>query len=347
MPSSSPAVLRSALAALVLPSLVACSSSTPEASAADESARGRPAVEVPRGALAAPTTIGIQPVTAVAPHAVGAGYRLSPDSATVRARGQQGLEVQQCVRGETVSEEGLVLVELVPTCARLTDASRVRNWSVNGTVGGSPADGTVTQGAAGATYSAPAAPPAANPVAVSVELAVPGGAKVLLVSNLRVVQDCPAPVCRFTGTARAEDLVGDELRIAGEATVTWNFSHMQGTTAVYLPSGRVSATWTHDDCPITLSAPTHAFVAPRSAAAGSQSRLRVDFTRVPATYSGRGSSEWEGEQSWACPNGGTHTQEGINATWFSGDGVAEANGTVLRGSSRTETMRSRWEFRAQ
>ncbi|MDQ3606289.1 MAG: hypothetical protein M3418_08935 [Gemmatimonadota bacterium] len=278
-------------------------------------------------------------------------YRLTPESATVNTNASQQLDVQSCVREESADYENQsVVTALVPTCTRLADAALVSNWSVNGTTGGSPTTGTVTQGGSGATYTAPGAAPANNPVAVSVEIRVPGKAKVLLVSNLRVVPKCPVPVCQYEGTSRHESIqdagTSGEFRIIGEARVVWTFSHMSGPQeAVYLPGGTVSAQWLHAGCTISLSPSTHTFT-PSPYTPSSQSQLRVDFSKNPAIYSGSGSTGWEGTQSWTCGQGPPNLHEEVSAGWFNGSSVAEQNGRVLRGSSSDEHNRNTWEFRA-
>lgn len=278
-------------------------------------------------------------------------YRLVPEGATLEAGSRQSLGVQSCVREETVTEEGVPLVPLVPTCAPLADGSRLGNWSANSLPGGNPSVGTLQPDGAGALYTAPGALPASNPVAVSVEVRVPGAAKLLLVSHLRIAGDCPVPVCRYEGASWGEVVLGEgdgptlEVRDRGEARVTWTFSRMNGREAVYLPEGEVSTTWTNASCTITLSPSTHTFNA-----ASASGALSVDFTADPITYSGSGSSSWDGVQTWDCPPADPFVpaegEDAILTSWFDGDGVAERGGTVLRGTSKQPGGTSGWEFRA-
>jgi hypothetical protein len=283
----------------------------------------------------------------------------------VNTNASQQLEVQSCVREESADYENQsVVTALVPTCTRLADAALVSNWSVNGTTGGSPTTGTVTQGGSGATYTAPGAAPANNPVAVSVEIRVPGKAKVLLVSNLRIVPKCPVPVCQYEGTSRYESIqspgLSGESRAIGEARVVWTFSHMEdlddGTRiwqeAIYLPAGTVTAQWRQDGCTISPSQATRTF-APRAPRGYDydidQGSLQVDFSKNPATYSGQGGMVWEETYSRACGPGQTkvmQTHSHNSVSFFSGNGVAEENGRVLRGSTNEALGRGTWEFRA-
>jgi hypothetical protein len=128
------------------------------------------------------------------------GALLSPESATVRPGETVTLTVVICERARSDD----LLAPLIAEC-RTSEVIRnlVRNWSVNGTAGGDGAVGTVTvQDDKTALYTAPAAVPQANPVAVSVEYTTPQGELVMLISNIRV-QDglCNAPnefePCRF------------------------------------------------------------------------------------------------------------------------------------------------------
>ena len=324
---------RAVLGAVALASISACTASDSDAQASDADAQASDTV----GSASGQRQGGNEE------------FRLVPDAATVRTGSAQQLEVQQCTQEETVTPEGLPITDLVPTCVRLADASLLRNWSVNGTVGGSPVAGTVAATGASATYTAPREVPTSNPVAVSVEIGAPGKQKVLLVSNLNIVGDCPVPVCEYEGTAWAEGLISDELLIRGEATVRWTFAHWDGREAYYVPSGRVTTTWTHDDCTITLAPPEHTFTSTSSTSRNGQ--LQVNFTADPVTYSGSGGSEWDGVQTWSCPPGDdpfvpAEGERAIQATWFEGRGVASSKGAVLRGSTDEPGSRGSWEFRA-
>lgn len=155
---------------------------------------------------------------------------------------------------------------------------------------------------------------------------------------------CPVPVCRYEGTAWAEDLVGDELTIRGEARVVWTFSHMSGREAVYVAAGRAEAAWRTDRCAIDL-APAASDFSPRSPDAR-HTRLRVDFTTLPVRYSATGSSEWAGTQTWRCPNGSAWTQgEGVTATWLAVDEATSPDRGLLAGTFEDGPRRSGWEFR--
>jgi hypothetical protein len=288
-------------------------------------------------------------------------YRLVPEDAAVGTGATRRLEVQRCAPrddfseegieltlGEADTEEGVSLTPLVPDCVPLADPTMLRSWSVNGNEGGSPHAGTVSATGSAATYTAPREIPGNNPVAVSVEIHSPGREKVLLVSNLSVVRDCPVPVCRYEGRAWQEVVIGHgdpgstQLRVRGDATVTWTFSRMDGRHALYVPSGEVTARWTNDSCTITLSPSTHTF-GPSADGGG----LSVDFTANPVTYSGSGGAEWDAVQNWSCSASDRWSDPaGGQANWFSGEGTAGRDGLVLRGTSEAADRRSGWEFQA-
>ena len=289
--------------------------------------------------------------------APGVHYQLVPGNAVVGAGTALRLEVQRCAPrddsseegieltlGPADTEEGVALTPLVPDCVPLADASLLRDWSVNGSAGGSPLSGTITAAGTTATYTAPREIPGTNPVAVSVEVLRPGSEKMLLVSHLTVVRPCPVPVCRFEGTAWEEVVFGrgepgSEFRVRGDATVTWTFSRMDGREALYVASGRVGAQWTNDHCTITLSPSAHTFDA--SSKAGG---LGVDFSTDPVTYSGSGFVKWDASQHWSCTPGTpwSDPEGGAHAGWFWGGGAAGRDGTVLQGTRETEDRRGGW-----
>lgn len=379
------------------------------------SADGRLLLDVPPGALSASVTIGIQPITAVVPDAVGTTYRLTPEDvrfarpvrltlayteedeegrspagfgvayqdaggrralaagSTVDARARRVtvatdhfsdwmiLEEYRLAPGDGAVRAGGRLELAVercgfdagggdgpPTfawaCRPLADASGIRDWSVDGAVGGRAATGTVTQGGARSTFAAPAALPPNNPVTVSVEVPAPGTTRMLLVTTVQVVPDCPAPVCAFVGHSRVEDRVHEHMWSEGRARVTWVFSHGNALAAAYVPRGQVSAAFRHDHCPIRLAPSTHRLaLVPYTPTAPSV--LRVEFGRTPVTYSGSGTTEWAGTQTWTCPGDEPQVHDGIGVTWFSGDGVAHDAGLLLRGSRHTDGLRASWHFR--
>lgn len=68
----------------------------------------------------------------------------------------------------------------------LADAKLIKSWKINGQTGGG-ANGSLSGTVANKmTYKAPAAVPAQNPVAVSVEMNDPTGVKVILVANISI-----------------------------------------------------------------------------------------------------------------------------------------------------------------
>ncbi len=154
---------------------------------------------------------------------------------------------------------------------------------------------------------------------------------------------CPVPVCRYQGTAWAEDLIGDELLDRGEAQIVWLFSHMAGREAVYVPTGKVSARWQSTHCDIELDPSEHEITAAKRA--NPHARLKVDFTVRPVRYVGIGTSGWAGQQTWTCKGDTPFTQDdGISTTWLDTDEATSNDPGLLRGASKSTTGRSGWEF---
>jgi hypothetical protein len=152
---------------------------------------------------------------------------------------------------------------------------------------------------------------------------------------------CPVPVCRYEGTSWAEDLVGDELVDRGEARVTWRFSHMAGSEAVYLPAGSATAAWRTERCAISLDPTAHRFSA---APNGQHSRLTVNFTTRPVRYSGVGTSEWPGTQTWRCRGDEPFTQADVSTTWFAAENMMSDDPGRLSGTVTSGSRRSGWTF---
>lgn len=159
------------------------------------------------------------------------------------------------------------------------------------------------------------------------------------VPGLPIQPNCPVPVCGYGGKATFEELVGDTLLIYAEANVTWTFSHMSGREAVYTGSGTVTASWNELHCEITLD-PNRGQIDPNSP----HIRLKVDFTTSPVRYSAFGSSGWEGEQTWRCPDGEPFTQEGVSAVWLQVLEGVTPHASSLSGSEQSELVRATWDF---
>ena len=153
------------------------------------------------------------------------GWQLKPGKATVKPGGSLTLVVTYC----NVVDVGSPGEELYTAAAECEPTGRelslpVMRWSVNGTVGGGGSSGTVDQGNPAANYQAPSqALPSA--VAVSVEFGVQRvkSSKVLLVSNVSVIDDTPP--AGFTGTVHLDSKAGGpgtattQLDYTGHATV--------------------------------------------------------------------------------------------------------------------------------
>jgi hypothetical protein len=190
--------------------------------------------------------------------------------------------------------------------------------------------------AACGTPSADAHPRSASPAGST-------GAASAAAASAPGARGCPVPVCRYAGTAWAEDRIGDELVDRGEARVAWTFSHMDGREAVYLASGDVTAAWRTDRCAVALHPAAHAFTSGSPGAA--HTRLKVDFTSRPVRYSAYGSSEWAGTQTWSCAGDAPFTEEGVTTKWLVAEEVTSGDPGLLQGTHELEAGRSGWEFR--
>lgn len=158
----------------------------------------------------------------------------------------------------------------------------VNTWAVNSTPGGTSTYGTVVGGSLSATYTAPAARPSLNPVAVSVNVdaGLRSGARgtLQLVSNILIYEDS------WTGTSSSVQFI-----FSASAQIKWVlFSSLNGVST-YRATGTVTAG--QSGCTITPSTvPIDANTA---------ATLIVDYNAIPATYSGGGSQGWAA--SFLCP----------------------------------------------
>jgi hypothetical protein len=302
------------------------------------SSDGRLTVSVPAGALAADTEVGIQPITATAPGALGMGYRLTPAGTTfaqpvaltfryspaeaganvaqamdIGTRNAQGRwELPAAVRDtaqRTVSITtthfsdwsllgGMQLAPAAATvavskklslrvveCGRATDttpavARECRDnfdpelqsiaWSVNGIVNGDGSVGTVS-GTSPATYTAPAAVPAGNPVAVSAQVrGLPTAGRETLVSNVTVVDGIGA----YSGTFSSR-FTSPNGQSQLDANVRFTLSNVaEDGTRTYVGTGtaRLSGSFTSNGVSCTwrpangdLMALSHLIVVPPGA----------------------------------------------------------------------------------
>jgi hypothetical protein len=179
---------------------------------------------------------------------------------------------------------------LAPLCEPQPAAS----WAVNGVSGGNAQVGTVSEASTeSALYQAPAAPPQANPVAVSVQgLLAPLGAKskekFLLVSSV-TVSACGASDdnCEWQGTATARfqyvTVAGGFANAILKVSVTWKptseFTDQNVGVITLVPvSGTLTASTDAAGCT----------VSPASTPLGgpNEGSFSLDFQNAPAEYSG-------------------------------------------------------------
>lgn len=177
------------------------------------------------------------------------GAQLSPQSATVKPGETVSLSVVVCERAQSDD----LLTALVADCQPSTVIRNlVRNWSVNGVSGGDGHVGTVAvQDDRSAVYTAPAAVPQSNPVAVSTEYTTLQGELVTLVANIRVQsglctpanvgEPCYFDLVEYNGRGlpseelpresweNPEKITGGRLSLAdfdGDGSGTWSLRHV-------------------------------------------------------------------------------------------------------------------------
>lgn len=182
-------------------------------------------------------------------------YKLTPVSAGVGPSSSVTLHIEQCFY-ETIAEDPTAVAQVL-TCSSTDDELvalvNASNWSVNGVRGGNASVGRVVElSGATARYTAPAAVPLANPVAVSVQVATRRGSATYLVSNINITSG-------FTGTVTHETGSG----AAGERavyTITWESEGALGSIESFTGQGTIDYTPpTQPDCTEEFT-PTHAAI---------------------------------------------------------------------------------------
>jgi hypothetical protein len=173
------------------------------------------------------------------------GFNLLPASASVRLGSGIALRVASCygsapdVQGSdgalaqlgfSCDDDSVELAPLLPT---------VRRWLVNGAQGGDGTAGTVASTTQGrAHYTAPGSKPANNPVAVSAEFDTQGGARVTLVSNLKVV----GAIDQYSGTVAFQHTAVGKAQLSGTLPITLDLvEHREGDVDRY--TGTASASY--------------------------------------------------------------------------------------------------------
>jgi hypothetical protein len=172
------------------------------------------------------------------------GGRLMPGADTVETSQSLVLTFVEC----QLVQDG-DLVSLVAACT----SQPAGDWSVNSIPNGNSAVGTIAaaSGAGAATYTAPAAVPSANPVAVSTDAMIAGKGKETYVSNITVVGPCapPASNCTWSGTTT---YVG-ELESVTTQTTWQSVSNDQGVIYLQLVSGTATFATSQPGCVMDLT----------------------------------------------------------------------------------------------
>lgn len=228
-----------------------------------------------------------------------AGVQLRPTRAQVVVGSSIELTIMDCPRlpGAPESE-----TTVVTTCrARSTPLARIDGWAANGLPGGSAAVGTVlampepapddSNDAHRARFTAPAAPPPGNPVAVSVDYreVSPGATPLRLVSRIDVV------------TPDACAWVRNAPRLSFDIELAYEFSGASGGATLSLNQrGRMTGEMVrvaHDDLFGTWQGTTtlgDASLADTLSSAGTTQRLAGSGR--PAIGSGANQNDYSGAQ---------------------------------------------------
>lgn len=243
-------------------------------------------------------------------------FVLHAESYAVRKGESLELVVKSCYARDFLDPDGYVVPALTSTCEPVSGEALLAGEAVNGTPGGSASHGTITRQGGELRYTAPATAPAANPVAISVQLEDFGrDTQLLLVANVAVVDDVG-----FVGTTATTD---------GSITteVTWTESEAFGEEVQYVPSGTVH--YAVEGCTVSPSV---------GQIAAEDGYMEVDYAQSPPRYYGSGFSTFE--VTVTC--GGTSYPSTILAPWFESGGSrhASSDGRTLEGESVTGT----WSF---
>jgi hypothetical protein len=268
-----------------------------------------------------------------------AGAQLQPADASVQVGQTVALTLVYCQRITTSD----LLTTLLAKCA----ATEGAGWAVNSVAGGNATSGTVAaSGASTATYSAPATPPAANPVAVSAStLLQPLSSRETLVSNITVLPDCSAPSanCVWTGTATYNASNGSAVA----TQVTWNVSSSQDGVVTLTA---VSGTFTFSPQPGCSMSPTTVPLTAANAedaALGENSNMVISLPANPPQYYGLGFVT-AGQVTQTC---GTFSEPWPDQTWLNTGTApllqnASPNATTLQGSY-TDITGDKWSWNFQ
>lgn len=255
------------------------------------------------------------------------GAQLTPRSGAIRVGTSIGLSVRFC---SNVPKGG--------TEARLascqTDAVVPGSWSVIGQPGGNSSYGTISGGATGATYKAPAQVPPFNPVAISATVGNLGtrntGRSIQdIVANITVYDESWSGPVSFKNAAQT-----------GDGQIMWVESSREGNSVVYRPTGTVTVTLLDPDCSFSPSQHT---LDPNSETG--ILRVNNDVDGNPVSYYGSAGSTWTG--TYTC--NGTSAPGPISVFYFSafsGGSVTKVGNTyTITGETPSGSAdRTTWTF---
>jgi hypothetical protein len=243
------------------------------------------------------------------------------------------------------------------TCDRSEGAitASVKDWSVNGIVGGDSRVGTVRGNPNGtsAIYTAPSFKPSPATVAVSAQV-VGGSEKSLLVSNITIEGDD----VNYTGTVQFSMTFRGGEEVSGSADVAWTeFEHPEEEEGAkwYLPSGMITANLNMRNCdPVHVTGPIETG-SPQNRRGGTMTIFPVNHLSQPRQYFFGLVGDRNNNIKLCCASGknkkcfNTSLSHYVNFTIGQcGESHEPYTDTkVLRGKRDSERCRLSWKFTAQ
>ncbi|MFN8651240.1 MAG: hypothetical protein U0133_04990 [Gemmatimonadales bacterium] len=271
------------------------------------------------------------------------GFQIRPPSGEIDPGASIGLTIKDCTtivdQSTGTTSAYAVECENAPTVNAPDDDPLAplptfrgdpASWAANGVRGGNASVGFVGGDGNSAEFLAPQAPPAANPVAVSVRVRDARDRTVsTLVANIKIRNSCGPSlragagvllrdVCAppvFQGFSRS--IVDDAhplYRI--EATVTWVYDtagSVPGTVASYKAIG--TTTFTAINTCIQISPSQHSWQLNDPQSGGT-----LTLSLPDSTWTGVGISLWQATYTDTCDPNSTPSQAAAGGAWFGGSG---------------------------
>jgi hypothetical protein len=252
--------------------------------------------------------------SAFAPHSQ---CEIVPPGAFLEPTQSVALEARVCVhRTYRLGPDQFGQYETIEALVACSPTSVIRNWSVNGVVGGNSTVGTVTTGAH-VTYTAPASTPTPNTVAVSVETNVKG-VWTLLVAHVTILG---AP--EWSGSIEVDYGDGE----SAIALVSWTLIGTVPGIRLYAPSGTVRYAIV-PQCQLISFGPNVGIID----ANGSGSILLYPDKNPPTVDMYFSATPWTAQICTLCPNSDPGCKDiTIGPAWALSD--VEVQGNLIAGTT--------------